>query len=96
MDGFTVPDLTKKGPCVSATDNVGFLVDNVWVTDDSALADLVECPGTLANEALAKIQGALASNVLDIRQVWLTIMIKHMLQNLNICFSQLFVFILST
>ena len=63
------------------------IVDNVWVTDDSALADLVECPGTLANEALAKIQGALASNVLDIRQVWLTIMIKHMLQNLNVCFS---------
>jgi hypothetical protein len=87
VDGFPVPDLTKKGPCVSATDNVGFLVDNVWVTDASALANLVECPGTLANEALAKIQGALASNVLDIRQVWLTIMIKHMLQNLNICFS---------
>jgi len=86
-EGFPNTTYTKKGPCVSATDNTGFITNNVWVTDDSALADLVECPGTLANEALSKIHGALASNVLDVRQVWLTIMIKHMLQNLNICFS---------
>ena len=86
-DGNPAPTYTKKGPCTSATDANGVLLNNEWVSDDSALADLVECPGSLANEALAKIHGALASNVLDIRQIWLTIMIKHMLQNLNICFS---------
>ena len=85
--GFPANTWTKKGPCTNATDNSGTLLNNVWVSDASALSDLVECPGTLANEALAKIQGALASNVLDVRQVWLTIMIKHMLQNLNVCFS---------
>ena len=87
VDGNPAPDWTKKGPCEKATDNTGLLLENEWKSDPSALADLVECPGTLANEALAKIQGALASNVLDIRQIWLTILIKHMLQNLNICFT---------
>lgn len=87
VDGNPAPTWTKKGPCESATDQSGVLLANEWVSDDSALSDLVECPGSLANEALAKIHGALASNVLDIRQIWLTIMIKHMLKNLNICFS---------
>jgi len=87
VNGDPAPDWTKKGPCETATGNTGLLLLNEWISDASALADLVECPGTLANEALAKIKGALASNVLDIRQVWLTIMIKHMLQNLNLCFT---------
>ena len=57
------------------------------ITDASALSDLVECPAALANIAYSKIQGGLATDVMDIRCAWLVIMIKHMLRNLNICFT---------
>ena len=90
VNGVPAPQWIEKGPCESADDGalpVPALLGNEWITDASALSDLVECPAALANIAYSKIQGGLATDVMDIRCAWLVIMIKHMLRNLNICFT---------
>jgi hypothetical protein len=89
-NGVPQPQWTKKGPCVNANDGgvpTPALLGNVWVTDYSELSDLVECPGALANTAYARIMGALATRALDIRQIWMTIIIRHLLHNLNACMT---------
>jgi len=88
--GVPQPQWTKKGPCVDADDGaipIPNLLNNVWIVDFSELSDLVECPGALANIAYAKILGALATKTLDVRQVWMTIIIRHLLHNLNTCMT---------
>ena len=88
--GNPAPQWTEQGPCEFATNGalpVAVLLGNEWISDVTSLSDLVECPGALANIAYSKIQGGLATQVLDIRCVWLVIMIKYMLKNLNICFT---------
>jgi len=88
--GVPQPQWTKKGPCEKATDGhptAPTLLNNVWVTDYSELSDLVECPGALANIAYARLMGALATKTLDVRQIWMTIMIRHLLHNLNTCMT---------
>ena len=87
--GNPAPQYTEKGPCEDATTNgiPPVSLHNEWVTDVSALSDLVECPAALANIAYSKFEGGLGTDVMDIRCAWLVIMIKHMLKNLNVCFT---------
>jgi len=90
INGTPAPQWTEQGPCESADDGaipLPTLLGNEWITDATALSDLVECPAALANIAYSKVQGGLATDVMDIRCAWLVIMIKHMLRNLNICFT---------
>jgi hypothetical protein len=49
------------------------------------LSDLVECVGTLANEIYTKMITGLLENKLDIREVWLVILTKYLIKNLNPC-----------
>jgi len=87
--GNPAPQYTEKGPCEDATTNgiPPVSLGNEWITDVSALSDLVECPAALANIAYSKFEGGLGTDVMDIRCAWLVIMIKHMLKNLNVCFT---------
>jgi len=88
--GVPKPQFTKKGPCEGEDDGgtpTPALLNNVWVVDYSELSDLVECPGALANVAYAKLMGALATRTLDVRQIWMTIIIRHLLHNLNTCMT---------
>ena len=90
VNGNPAPQWTEKGPCEDA-DNGGLptpvSLDNEWITDVSALSDLVECPAALANIAYSKFEGGLGTDLMDIRCAWLVIMIKYMLKNLNVCFT---------
>ena len=88
--GDPAPQWTEKGPCEDADNGAlptATLLGNEWITDVSALSDLVECPAALANIAYSKFEGGLATDLMDIRCAWLVIMIKYMLKNLNICFT---------
>ena len=49
------------------------------------LSDLVECVGTLANEVYMKMITGLLENKLDVREVWLVLITKYLIKNLNPC-----------
>ena len=49
------------------------------------LSDLVECVGTLSNEVYTKMISGLLENKLDIREVWLVLLTKYLIKNLNPC-----------
>ena len=49
------------------------------------LSDLVECLGTLSNEVYDKMIAGLLENKLDVREVWLVLLTKYLIKNLNPC-----------
>tara|TARA_R110001606_G_scaffold213976_1_gene361822 strand:- start:2296 stop:4758 length:2463 start_codon:yes stop_codon:yes gene_type:complete len=51
------------------------------------LSDLVECVGTLSNEVYDKMITGLLKNKLDVREVWLVVLTKYLIKNLNPCVS---------
>ena len=51
------------------------------------LSDLVECLGTLSNEVYDKMITGLLENKLDIREVWLVVLTKYLIKNLNPCIT---------
>jgi len=51
------------------------------------LSDLVECVGTLSNEVYDKMITGLLENKLDVREVWIVVLTKYLIKNLNPCVS---------
>jgi len=51
------------------------------------LIDLVECVGTLSNEVHAKMISGLLGNNLSVKEVWLVMIIKYLINHLNPCIS---------
>ena len=51
------------------------------------LSDLVECVGTLSNEVYDRMIAGLLKNKLDVREVWLVVLTKYLIKNLNPCVS---------
>ena len=49
------------------------------------LSDLVECVGTLSNEVYTRMISGLLENKLDIREIWIVILTKYLIKNLNPC-----------
>jgi len=51
------------------------------------LSDLVECVGTLSNEVYAKMVAGLLSNNLEIKDIWMVMIMKYLITNLNPCIT---------
>jgi len=49
------------------------------------LSDLVECLGTLTNEVYNRMITGLLENKLDVREIWLVLLTKYLIKNLNPC-----------
>ena len=86
--GFNCP----SGCTIMSNGNITCLSDDTAdctlpINCPEFLSDLVECVGTLSNEVYDKMITGLLENKLDIREVWLVVLTKYLIKNLNPCVS---------
>ena len=87
-NGFNCP----SGCTIMSMGNITCLSDDTAdctlpINCPEFLSDLVECVGTLSNEVYDKMITGLLENKLDVREVWLVLLIKYLIKNLNPCIS---------